>query len=262
MPTSNLATPETKWLDLAASLAAQAAEAILAIRARGFETRRKPDSSVVTEADDEAERIIVAGLRGSSPYPVVAEEEIAAGHRPAAADCYWLVDPLDGTRDFAARLDSYCVNIGLVRDGAPVLGAVALPATGEIFTGLAGAGAWKLDEQGTRPIRARLPPPEGLAVLASRRMQEDARLHAALAGRKVASVTHLGSATKLCRIAEGTADFYARFGRTMEWDTAGPQAVLEAAGGSLRRLDGGTLAYGKPGWANPGFIARGLPDPA
>lgn len=246
-------------LDLAARLAAEAAATILAVRARGFATREKPDRTLVTEADHAAEAVIVAGLRAASAIPVVAEEEFAAGTAPAAAPVCWLVDPLDGTRDFAAGHDSFCVNIGLVRERAPVLGAIAVPATGEVFTALAGSGAWKRDAHGTRPIRVRAPPAQGLSVLASRRMQADSRLQAALAGQSVASVTHLGSAVKLCRIAEGAADVYVRFGRTMEWDTAAGQALLEAAGGALITMEGARLGYAKPGWINPGFIARGGP---
>jgi 3'(2'), 5'-bisphosphate nucleotidase len=144
-----------------------------------------------------------------------------------------------------------------VRDRAPVLGVVALPASGELFGGLVGVGAWKQDRAGRRPIRTRPAPPEGLHVLASRHHAGDPRLAAYLAGKKIASVTHVGAAVKFCRLAEGEADLYPRFGRTMEWDTAGPQAVLEAAGGHTRLMNGGPLRYAKPGWANPPFVCTG-----
>ena len=248
-------------LSIAAELARRAASAILEVRARGFATRRKADASPVTEADHAAEAIIVQGLRAACPYAVIAEEEIEAGHVHEPGDTYWLVDPLDGTREFAAGRDEYCVNIGLVRDGAPVLGAVAVPATGELFGGLLGREtvAWKRGPGGTeRAIRARPPPPEGMHVMASRAYATDEKLRAFLRDRPVAAVTNIGSAVKMLRLAEGVADLYPRLGRTMEWDTAAPQAVLEAAGGSLCAMDGTPLRYGKPDWANPPFVCHGL----
>jgi len=250
---------DTALLDLAIKLAWDAAEVILSIRARGFTTSHKTDRSPVTDADGAAEAVITAGLRAATPLiPVVAEEEISGGYMPRAGRMTWYVDPLDGTRDFAAGRDNFCVNIGLVRDGVPVLGAVALPATAELFGGLAGVGAFKQDAAGRRPIRTRSPPATGLVVLASRRFEDDPQLRAYLADKHVASVTHLGSALKVCRIAEGNADLYARFGRTMEWDTAAPQAILLAAGGRVTTVDGQAFRYGKPGWANPGFVASGI----
>ena len=247
-------------LALAAHLAEQAAAAINAVRAAGFAVERKSDRSPVTEADHIAEALIVEGLRAATPgIPVIAEEEIAAGTAPKNPGArFWLVDPLDGTREFAAGRDSFAVNIGLVADGRPVLGAVAIPATGEIFLGRVGVGAWKQDRDGRRAIRARAVPAAGLTVMASHHYQDDPRLPAFLGGRKVAHIIHIGSAEKFCRLAEGSADLYPRFGRTMEWDTAAPHAVLEAAGGTLRGLDGAPLLYGKPGYENPGFLCTGL----
>lgn len=255
-------------LALAADLAWRAGAVILAVRAEGFETLRKHDRSPVTVADHRAEALIAEGLRAAAPHiPVVAEEEIAAGHEPRVGREYWLVDPLDGTREFAALGDEFTVNIGLVRDGRPVLGAVGVPAFGELFLGQAGRGAWKRVADGTRlgeerAIRARVPPPEGLHVLTSRSHGSDPRVVRFLAGHRVAAVTKMGSALKACRVAEGAGDLYPRFGRTMEWDTAAPQAVLEAAGGTLHRIEGGgELGYGKPGWENPGFVCAGRPAP-
>jgi 3'(2'), 5'-bisphosphate nucleotidase len=255
---------DTALLSLAARLAHQAGAIILAIRARGFETLSKSDDSPVTEADHAAEALIAAGLRAAAPgIPVIAEEECAAGIDHAPGDTYWLVDPLDGTREFAAGRDEFTVNIGMVRDGACVLGVVGVPAYGELFGGIVGRGAWKRTGAGERAITVRTPPPEGLAVLASRHYAGDHRLDAFLEGRVVASVGNIGSAVKFCRVAEGVADLYPRFGRTMEWDTAAPQAVLEAAGGRCRIMgDGysgkaGRLGYGKPGWENPSFVCTG-----
>lgn len=245
-------------LALAADLTRRAGAAILAVRARGFETLRKEDATPVTAADHAAEAVIVEGLRAAAPgIAVVAEEEIAAGHLPDIGSEFWLVDPLDGTREFAALRDEFTVNIGLVRDGRAVLGAVGVPVYGELFLGQVGRGAWKRTAAGEHAIRARTPPPEGLDVFASRSHRDDPRLARFLAGRPVATVTNIGSALKICRLAEGMGDLYPRFGRTMEWDTAAPQAVLEAAGGTMRGLDGSELLYGKPGWENPGFVCTG-----
>ncbi len=245
-------------LSLATDLARQAGAIILAVRARGFETLQKDDRTPVTEADHQAEALIVAGLRAATPnIQVIAEEESAAGMQHALAEEYWLVDPLDGTREFAAGRDEFTVNIGLVRNGLPVLGVVGVPAYGEMFGGIVGRSAWKWNGAGEHAITVRKPPPEGLTVLASRHYAADERLKAYLAGHKVASITNFGSALKICRVAEGVADLYPRLGRTMEWDTAGPQAVLEAAGGRLLDLNGNRLTYGKPLWENPHFVCLG-----
>jgi len=249
---------DSALLELAAELAWRAAEVILGIRARGCETLAKPDATPVTEADHRSEELITQGFSAATPsIPVVAEEAISAGYAPPLADSYWLVDPLDGTRDFVALRDSFTVNIGLVRGGRPVLGVVAVPASAEVFGGIVGLGAWKQDSFGRRRIQARKTPKTGLVVLSSRIREDEGRIRAFLADEPIGSISPLSSALKFCRVAEGTADFYARFGRTMEWDTAGPEAVLRAAGGRCTLQDGGTLTYIKPGWANPPFVCRG-----
>lgn len=235
----------------------------MAVRARGCAVETKPDDTPVTEADRAAEAIIVAGLRAATPdIPVIAEEEVAAGRVVSPGPLFWLVDPLDGTREFAAGRDEFAVNIGLVREGAPLLGAVALPATGELFGGIVGAGvraggAWKRAEGGWRPISARATPAEGPVVLGSRHYADDPRIAAFAAAHGAQKLVNLGSAVKFCRVAEGEADLYPRFGVTMEWDTAAPQAIVEAAGGSVNGIDGAPLRYGKPGWLNPDFVCRG-----
>lgn len=247
-------------LALATDLAVQAGAAILQIRRSGFEVERKQDRSPVTAADHAAEAIIVAGLRAATPdIPVIAEEEMAAGRITAPSAQFWLVDPLDGTREFAAGNAEFAVNIGLVRDGLVALGVVGVPAAGEMFGGIVGTGAWKRSAAGQTAISARPPPAEGLTVLASRHHGDNAALDAFLHGRHVARMLNFGSSLKFCRLAEGVADLYPRFGRTMEWDTCAPQAVLEAAGGTVRTLDGAPLRYGKPGWENPHFICTGAP---
>jgi 3'(2'), 5'-bisphosphate nucleotidase len=245
-------------LDLAARLAREAGQAIMAVRRTGITVAHKEDRTLVTQADHAAEALIVAGLRAATPeIPVIAEEEIAAGRVERAGERFWLVDPLDGTREFAAGRDEFAVCIGLIEHDRPVLGAVALPATGELFLGIVGIGAWKEDAAGRRPIAVRRPPGEGLTIFASRHLADDPRLGRYLAGQRIAKLVNAGSALKFCRVAEGVADLYPRLGRTMEWDTAAPQAVVEAAGGSVRTVEGKPLAYGKPGFENPDFFCRG-----
>jgi 3'(2'), 5'-bisphosphate nucleotidase len=245
-------------VELAVRLVEAAAIEILAVRDAGFTVQSKDDTTPVTLADMRAERVITEGLRAATPQiPVIAEEEVAAGKVTHAGDEYWLVDPLDGTREFAAGRPEYAVNIGLVRNGEVVLAAVASPATHEIYYGIVGVGAWKKSPAGTHPIAARTAPPKGLTIMASRHYKDDPELAAYLAQFKIDSVTNIGSALKFCYLAEGKADFYPRLGRTMEWDTAAPQAVLEAAGGSVLTMDGSPLKYGKPGFENPHFVCWG-----
>ena len=245
-------------LDLALRLASEAAELIRAIRVRGFATQVKTDSSPVTEADHAAEAHILEGLRQHAPaIPVVAEEEMAAGIRFDTGSEFWLVDPLDGTREFAAGRDDFTVNIGLVRNGRPVLGAVALPAYHQLYGAGAGRGAFRTDAHGTQAIHVRPTPAQGLTVLASRHYANDPRLQEFLGGQRIAHLGNIGSAAKFIRVAEGVADLYPRLGTTMEWDTAAPQAIVEAAGGTVTTPDGQPLGYGKPAWRNPHFVGRG-----
>lgn len=254
---------DEELVELAAALAMKAGEAILGVRTEGFEVLRKQDASPVTAADHAAEAIIVQGLRAAVPgIPVIAEEEFAAGRMTSPTREYWLVDPLDGTREFAAGRDEFAVNIGLIRDGKAVAGVVGVPALGELFGGIVGQGAWKRTARGETRITARPPSADGLVVLASRHHADDARLAAFLERYHVARVVNFGSSVKFCRLAEGQADLYPRIGRTMEWDTAAPQALLEAAGGAVRTMEGEALNYGKPGWANPSFLCTGRLDRA
>ena len=251
---------DTGLLELAARLARQAGDAIMGVRRAGFAVERKRDFSPVTAADRLAEALVTDGLREGAPgIPIVAEEAVEAGLVAGPpAGRFWLVDPLDGTRDFAGGHDSFAVNIGLVEGGRPVLGAVAIPATGEVFAGRVGSGAWKEDAAGLRtPIRARAIPAEGPVVMASRHHADDPRYLDFAREHRAARVVNIGSAEKFCRLAEGTADLYPRFGTTMEWDTAAPEAVLIAAGGHVGTWEGTPLAYGKAVWRNPPFLARG-----
>jgi 3'(2'), 5'-bisphosphate nucleotidase len=250
---------DKELLDLAVRLVGLAAVEILDVQKSGFSVDEKADASPVTIADTRAEKVITAGLRHAAPdIPVIAEEEVAAGKITAPGPLFWLVDPLDGTREFAAGRPEFAVNIGLVRDGRAVLGAVASPATNEIFAGILGTGAWKIVAGVWHPISARPTPQAGLTIVASRHYKDDPAMAAFLNAYNIASVTNIGSALKFCLVAEGAADFYPRLGRTMEWDTAAPQAVVEAAGGRVLTLDGAPMGYGKPGFENPHFLCWGV----
>ncbi len=244
------------------AIARQAGDAVMAVYGTDFAVRAKDDASPVTAADERAEALILAGLRKLTPdTPVVAEEAVAAGQIPTVSQRFWLVDPLDGTREFICRNGEFTVNIALVEDGAPRLGVVLAPALGHLYSGVVGAGAWIEEEGGRRPIRCRTAPPEGLTVVASASHANGAALDAFLANTPVAACLRLGSSIKLCLVASGQADLYPRLGRTMEWDIAAGHAILRAAGGDVSGLDGSPLRYGKAGFANPHFVARGLRRP-
>ncbi len=190
--------------------------------------------------------------------PVAAEEAVAAGRLPALGRRFWLVDPLDGTKEFIGRNGEFTVNIALVEDGEPVLGTVFAPAIERLFLGASGVGAFVEEDGHRRPIRCRAVAPAGLTVVASRSHGDAAALDAFLGGRRVAALTNAGSSLKLCLVAAGEADLYPRLGRTMEWDIAAGHAVLAAAGGRVLTLAGEPLRYGKPGLDNPHFVASGL----
>ena len=247
---------EPGLLDAVANIARRAGALIMAVYATDFAVRGKADTSPVTEADERAETLIVSALLAlDASVAVVAEEAVAAGANPAVGDWFWLVDPLDGTREFINRNGEFTVNIALVHRGRPVLGVVLAPALGRLFAGAAGQGAY-VEEGGTRRIiRCRSVPEAGLTVVASRSHGDAAALDAFLAGRRVAALASAGSSLKLCLVAAGEADLYPRLGRTMEWDIAAGHAVLAAAGGQVTALDGSPLRYGKPGFENPHFVA-------
>jgi 3'(2'), 5'-bisphosphate nucleotidase len=241
-------------------LARRAGAAILEIYAEDFAVRHKADSSPVTEADERAEAIILPGLMALTPdLAIVAEEQVAAGRAPTLDDRpYWLVDPLDGTKEFIRRNGEFTVNIGLIRGGVPVAGVVLAPALGLLWSGAEG-GAFRVEADGTRrAIACRPRPAQGARVVTSRshnQPEELARWMEPFAG---ATLDFAGSSLKLCRVAEGSADFYPRFGPTCEWDIAAGHAVLLAAGGTIQTFDGVPLPYGKPKFLNPDFLARGL----
>jgi 3'(2'), 5'-bisphosphate nucleotidase len=242
--------------DLAVA-AREAGEAILEIVRRGFDVEHKQDSSPVTEADRAAELIILAALARAAPgVPVIAEEEVAAGRIPAHGDTYFLVDPLDGTKEFVHGGDDYTVNIGLIVDGTPHLGAVFAPATQRLHGGLLGEGAWLEDANGRIPIQTRTPGTELVAVASKSHFNQPTADYLCEAAKDCGYVA-IGSSLKFCIVAEGRADIYPRLSPTSEWDTAAGHAVLLAAGGRVDGPDGEPLAYGKRAFLNRGFVATG-----
>jgi 3'(2'), 5'-bisphosphate nucleotidase len=255
----NCISNRRELLEQVLPVARAAGQAVLEVYATNFEVRGKSDTSPVTAADERAEALILAALAELTPFiPVVSEEAAAAGRIPAVGESFWLVDPLDGTKEFINRNGEFTVNIALIENGHPTLGVVLAPALSRLFAGAEGAGAFLEENAQRRPIACRAVPSVGLTVVASRSHGDAEALDRFLAGRKVASKTNAGSSLKLCLVAAGEADLYPRLGRTMEWDIAAGDAVLRAAGGMVKTLSGDPLAYGKPDFANPHFAAWGL----
>ncbi|HEV8390826.1 MAG TPA: 3'(2'),5'-bisphosphate nucleotidase CysQ [Dongiaceae bacterium] len=232
---------------------------ILKVYVADFATKRKADQSPVTDADLAAEAVILAALHRLTPdIPVIAEEDAQIHGLPAhAAERFWLVDPLDGTKEFVARNGEFTVNIALIENGAPVLGIVHLPALRETYRGHSGIAERSVEITPFKPIQARKPPADGAIMTISRSHAAKELVKVEEMGERIAGTIIAGSSLKFCRLAEGAADLYPRLGPTMEWDTAAGDAILNAAGGSTSTLDGAPLRYGKPGFRNPHFIARG-----
>ncbi|MGR3716986.1 MAG: 3'(2'),5'-bisphosphate nucleotidase CysQ [Thermohalobaculum sp.] len=258
--TDRLAEIETVIRDLALA----AGSAIMKVYAGAdFGTRAKADSSPVTEADLAADRLIAEGLARAFPdIPAVTEEQ-AASHGQTGHRRFFLVDPLDGTKEFIRRRGEFTVNIALIEDGVPVTGVVYAPVVGRLFRSLAAGGAVEeaVDADGApvagslRDIRVATPDNAALVVVASKSHRDQAT-DDYIARYRVADFKSAGSSLKFCLLAAGEADFYPRLGRTMEWDTAAGHAVLRAAGGQVLRFDDHQpLIYGKPGFENPFFLA-------
>ncbi len=249
-------------------LALAAGRAIMEVYAGAdFGTRAKADSSPVTEADLAADRLIAEGLARAFPEIPFVTEEQAASHRQTGHRRFFLVDPLDGTKEFIQRRDEFTVNIALIEDGVPVTGIVHAPAIGRMFRSLAGGGTTSgaVEEAvgadgapvagSRRDLRVSTPDNAALLVIASKSHRDQAT-DDYIARYRVADFKSAGSSLKFCLLAAGEADFYPRLGRTMEWDTAAGHAVLRAAGGHVLRFDNHRpLVYGKPGFENPFFLA-------
>ena len=265
------AAPLAALLAAVEGIARAAGDLILQVYGTDFAVHGKADASPVTDADARAEALIVPALQALRPaWTVVAEEAVGQGVLPQTGRLWWLVDPLDGTREFVSRNGEFTVNIALIDGGVPVLGVVHIPVQDRLFAGImgpdrrsgAGQGAWVVEQGQRRAIRCRAVPAAGLTLACSRSHGDEAAMQAWLAQQPpalpVAGRIAVGSSLKFGLIAAGEADLYPRLGRTMEWDTAAGHAVLAAAGGTVRMLDGTALRYGKPGFENPHFVAAGL----
>ena len=245
-------------------IAEQAARAIL-----GFATdaglRSKADGSPVTAADEAAEAIIRDGLKRLAPaVPIISEEHAAREKpKPITGGSYFLVDPLDGTREFIAGRDEYTVNIALMTDGAPLFGIICAPALGDLWRGIVGRGAERISlahrSEAPTPVHTR-PRPKGEAVVLVSRSHLEARTKSYVDGLPGAKLMQSGSSIKFCRLAEGSADLYPRLAPTHDWDIAAGHAILKAAGGSVTAPDGAPLVYGSNDLLIPAFLAWG--DPA
>ena len=246
-------------LDAIVVLSREAGRIILPFYREEVVVDDKADGSPVTDADRAADALIVPALKTLTPdIPVVSEESVEAGDIPdVSGGRFWVVDPLDGTKEFIHKRGDFTVNIGLIWDGAPVLGVVHTPVDGVVHAGAVGYGAWKEDADGNRvPITVRAADPDNITVVASLSHRNPA-LEDWIAARKVARSVSRGSALKFCLVAQGEADLYPRTGPTMEWDTAAGHALLLAAGGRMTALDGGPFRYAKPDFRNGHFLASG-----
>lgn len=250
--------------------ALEAGRAIMEVYRNGCQSVKKADDSPVTIADERAERIIIAHLERDFPeIPIIAEESFAAGKIPTVGSSFFLVDPLDGTREFVDKRREFTVNIAYIEDGRPTIGIVYAPALGVAFSGEHGkAEKLFVDDAfhvtGRAAIGVRIQPARCTALAS--RSHNSPQTDDFLTEHAIADCKNIGSSLKFCLVAEGEADVYPRFSRTMEWDTAAGDAVLRAAGGSTVTLDGLPLTYGKTGqkhdsdFANPNFISWGGPQ--
>ncbi|HWF94502.1 MAG TPA: 3'(2'),5'-bisphosphate nucleotidase CysQ [Xanthobacteraceae bacterium] len=249
------------------TIVAEAGKVIMALQPSDIGARRKPDGSPVCQADLRAERLILGRLAALMPsVPVIAEESFVPDDAGPVPECFFLVDPLDGTREFLAGHKDFTVNIALIEAGGPVAGAICAPALDQVYVGGATAFGADMAAAGAagpmKPIATSPVPGAGLRALASR-SHLNAETEQWLSQQPVAELQRAGSSLKFCLIARGDADVYPRLAATMEWDTAAGHAVLNAAGGYVLGLDGSPLRYGKKdaGFKNAGFIAWGRRPP-
>lgn len=218
----------------------------------------KQDGSPVSEADEAAEAVLLPALAQFAPDIPVVSEESASSHSLEGGELFFLVDPIDGTKEFLKQdgTGSFTVNIGLIYQGAPVMGLVYAPAYDALYEGIIGKGAQKYEAGTPQEIRVRDVPASGAVAVASASHRDEAT-NDWLAHYQIEQTKSIGSSLKFCLVAEGQADVYPRFGPTMEWDTAAGDAVLRAAGGMVMTTDFAPYGYGKTGYRNTAFIATG-----
>ena len=236
----------------------QAGAKIMEIHKRKISSRIKPDGSPVSEADEAAEAILLPALAKAAPTISIVSEENAASHALAASSLFFLVDPIDGTKEFLKPdgQGSFTVNIGLIQDGKPIMGLVYAPAFDALYLGIVGYQALKIAKGVTTDLRVREVPASGAVAVASA-SHRDEETNRWLEAHHISETKSIGSSLKFCLLAEGEADVYPRFGPTMEWDTAAGDAVLRAAGGLVMTTDYTPYPYGKADYRNSAFIAAG-----
>jgi len=263
---------DSDLIDALVAAAIAAGEIIITVRNGGLLVEKKADASPVTEADRAAEREITAHLTRVAPgIAVIAEEAVYEGRIPEIGHAFFLVDPLDGTREFVKGGNDFTVNIGLVRGGKPAVGVIFVPATGKLYGGVEGRGAWKAEVRdgvvsSRQPMRVR-PAPDGPIDVVASKSHRTKETDAFIARFDVGRLVSAGSSVKFCVIAAGEADLYPRMGTTMQWDTAAGEAILRAAGGKVVTVEGQPLFYGRgpaagaTAFRNPWFIATGGMEP-
>ena len=250
-------------LEPVAQLAQQAGDAILAVYATDFVVQTKNDASPLTKADMASHLVIEKGLAQLTPdIPVISEESGLPGFKERSRwQRYWLIDPLDGTKEFVKRNGEFTVNIALIDGNRPVFGVVHVPVLGKTYTGCEPIGATITEQDGTtRPINVAVAAAHPVRIVGSRSHRGNS-LDILIKNLGEVEMIPMGSSLKFCIIAEGSADIYPRLGPTSEWDTAAAQAVVEQAGGAVLNLDGTPLAYNtKHDILNPHFLVAGPMD--
>lgn len=253
-----MTTPShAELIDALIPVAREAGGKIMEIYNQPPVAQTKGDGSPVTAADNAAEAVILSALKAIAPQIPVVSEENAASHHLAAPERFFLVDPLDGTKEFLKRdgKGSFTVNIALVENGEPILGVVYAPALDRMFSGAAGLGAREDRGAGPQPIATRNPH-DGKRIAVASASHRDAETDAWLAAEGISKTVSIGSSLKFCLVAAGEADVYPRFGPTMEWDTAAGDAILRAAGGHVETPAGALFSYGKASYRNGAFVAK------
>lgn len=269
MPSSRILSHRPALCNMVRRVAEEAGELVLRYYdgVGDLSADMKADGSPVTIADREAEKLIAERLAAIAPdVPFIGEEAVSDGHRVEfdPQGYFWLVDPLDGTREFMRGGVDFTVNIGLIYRGEPVLGVIYAPERGELYAGFTNEDGSRRafrffeDSETEKDIRVRKPPMDGMVVLASSQHKADSAMIQFLDEYKIAKIIKRASSIKLCAVASGRADMYVRFGLTCEWDTAAGDAILRAAGGMVKMLDGQGMVYGlsaENGFLNPHFVA-------
>lgn len=255
-----------KFAEVLRPIAVKAGRKILEVREGNLGISIKGDQSPVTIADQQAEKIILSSLKNIAPeIPIIAEESVSAGIVPETKEIFWLVDPLDGTKEFISGGSDFTVNIALIENGIPTFAVIYVPATGKLYTALNRETAilqnvtHDVISPDEIPIRTRPIPQEGMTAVASKSHLDD-QTKAFLIDNNIENTVSVGSSLKFCIVAIGDADIYPRFGPTMEWDIAAGHAILNAAGGSVTNPDGTPFKYQKKGYLNGAFIAKSHPS--